>query len=91
MDDKDTYLHELELELYELSSKIDALKVYLIGEENHYIDDEDIYLLEEKEEEIRQKLEVLKTVEDDLLEECKQDMDESMEELREAISNVFTI
>lgn len=91
MDDRDTYVHELELELYELSSKIDALKVYLVGEEDSNIDDEDIYLLEDKEEEVRQKLEQLKTVEEDLWEESKQDIDEAMEELREAVKNVFTI
>lgn len=91
MDDKDTYLHELELELYELSSKIEALKIYLVGDEGGSIDDEDIYLLEDKEEEIRQKLEVLKTEEDDLGEEVMQDLDEAMEELREAVQNVFTI
>ncbi|MFQ5753211.1 MAG: hypothetical protein ACE5HI_14560 [bacterium] len=91
MDEKDTYLHELEIELYELSSKIDALKMYLSGQEDNNVDDEEVYSLEDKEEEIRQKLEVLKTVEEDLWEESKQDIDEAMEELREAVQNVFTI
>lgn len=91
MDDKDTYLHEIELELYELSSKIDALKIYLAGDEDGNIDDEEIYLLEEKAEEVRQKLEQLTSVEDNLWEKHKQDMDETLEELREAIQNVFTI
>ena len=90
VEESELLLQELEREMSELSSKIDALKVYLLGNGYRNIDDEDIYMLEEKEYEVRQKLHEMKTADGDQWEAHKEDTNEALKNLREAIGEVLT-